>query len=160
MGNSSESVVPGALPGALRLRVVEIARQWIGTPYHHQASAKGIGTDCLGLVRGVWRELYGFDAEVPPAYSRDWADASGHETMLEAASRHLIAVDPGLIGPADVVLFRIRPGMVAKHAGVMTSATTMIHAMEGAPVSEVAVTKWWRRKIAASFQFPEICPKN
>jgi NlpC/P60 family putative phage cell wall peptidase len=156
MVNSFEGVVPGALPGAVRLRVVEIARQWIGTPYHHQASAKGIGTDCLGLVRGVWRELYGFDAEVPPAYSRDWAEASGIETMLAAASRHLIAIEREQLAGGDVVVFRIRPGMVAKHSGLMTSATTMIHAMEGGPVSEVAVTNWWRRRIAAGFQFPEI----
>ncbi len=141
---------------ATRARALEIARSWIGTPYHHQASVKGIGTDCLGLVRGVWRELYGFEAEAPPAYSRDWAEANGIETMLEAASRHLIAVDPGLIGAGDVVVFRIKPGMVAKHAGVMTSAKTMIHAMEGAPVTEIAVTSWWRRRIAAGFQFPEV----
>ena len=36
---------------------VEIARDWIGTRYEHQASLKGEGADCLGLVRGVWREL-------------------------------------------------------------------------------------------------------
>ena len=29
--------------------------RWIGTPYRHQASLKGVGCDCLGLVRGVWR---------------------------------------------------------------------------------------------------------
>lgn len=143
-----------------RMRAVEIARQWIGTPYHHQASAKGIGTDCLGLVRGVWRELYGFEAEVPPAYSRDWAEASGIETMLQAATRHLIAIAPEQLAAGDVVLFRIKPAMVAKHSGLMTSASTMIHAMEGAPVCEVAVTNWWRRRIAAGFQFPEIFPEK
>jgi hypothetical protein len=31
---------------------VEIARGWIGTPYLHQASRRGAGADCLGLVRG------------------------------------------------------------------------------------------------------------
>ncbi len=142
--------------GLARQRAVELARQWIGTPYHHQASAKGIGTDCLGLVRGVWRELYGSEAEVPPAYTRDWAEASGIETMLEAASRHLIPLDAGVRCAGDVVVFRVRRGMVAKHAAIMTSATSMVHAMEGAPVAEVAVTGWWRRRIAAGFQFPEI----
>ena len=38
-------------------RVLEAATGWIGTPYRHQASQKGVGCDCLGLVRGVWREL-------------------------------------------------------------------------------------------------------
>lgn len=50
-------------------RVVIAARAWIGTPYHHQASLMGVGTDCLGLVRGVWRDIHGRDAEAPPAYS-------------------------------------------------------------------------------------------
>lgn len=51
---------------ALRVRVVEIARRWIGTPYHHQASLKGVGCDCLGLVRGVYRELCGAEPEPMP----------------------------------------------------------------------------------------------
>jgi len=34
-----------------QLIVVE-TRDWIGTPYRHQASLKGVGCDCLGLVRG------------------------------------------------------------------------------------------------------------
>ncbi len=28
--------------------IVRAARGWIGTPYRHQASLKGVGTDCLG----------------------------------------------------------------------------------------------------------------
>ncbi len=52
---------------------MRIARAWIGTPYHHQGSVRGAGTDCLGLIRGVWREFYGREAEIAPPYSRDWA---------------------------------------------------------------------------------------
>ncbi len=37
--------------------LVTAARGWIGTPYIHQASLKDIGCDCLGLLRGVWREV-------------------------------------------------------------------------------------------------------
>lgn len=136
-------------------QVVRIARSWRGTPYHHQASAKGIGTDCLGLVRGVYRELHGREAEAPPPYSRDWAEAGGVETMLAAAARHLERVADREIAAGDVVIFRLRPGTVAKHAGIATSAAAFIHAMEGAPVAEVALTPWWRRRMAAVFRFPE-----
>jgi NlpC/P60 family putative phage cell wall peptidase len=51
------------------------ARRWIGTPYRHQASLHGVGCDCLGLVRGVWRAFYGDEPEVTPAYASDWAEA-------------------------------------------------------------------------------------
>ncbi len=135
-------------------RAVALARSWIGTPYHHQASLKGIGADCLGLVRGVWRDLYRRDADVAASYSADWAEASGIETMLEGAARHLIECDHRWFAPGDVVVFRLRAGTVAKHAAIVASETTMIHAMEGGPASEVALTAWWRRRIAGAFRFP------
>ncbi|MFZ2468534.1 MAG: peptidase, partial [Parvibaculum sedimenti] len=46
-----------------RAAVVAAARAWIGTPYRHQASCKGAGADCLGLVRGLWREFHGAEPE-------------------------------------------------------------------------------------------------
>lgn len=69
--------------------VVAAARGWIGTPYVHQASAKGAGTDCLGLLRGVWREVQGAEPETVPAYTRDWSEPSGEEALWAAARRHL-----------------------------------------------------------------------
>ena len=134
-------------------RIVAIARSWLGTPYHHQASLKGVGCDCLGLVRGIYRELYGREAETPPPYSADWAESLGRETMLEAAARHLCPISPAQMRPGDVLIFRLRPGAIAKHAAIMASATTMIHAIEGAPVSEVSLGPWWRRHIAGIFRF-------
>jgi len=41
--------------------IVAEARRWIGTPYRHQASLIGVGCDCLGLVRGIWRAVVGRD---------------------------------------------------------------------------------------------------
>jgi NlpC/P60 family putative phage cell wall peptidase len=139
-----------------RDHIVRLARAWIGTPYHHQASARGIGTDCVGLVRGVYRELTGADAEAPPAYSRDCAEGQGRETLLEAARRHLVEIPKADARPGDVLVFRYRAGALAKHAAIMVHPTSMIHAMEGAPVCEVALSPWWRRHLAAAFQFPEV----
>jgi NlpC/P60 family putative phage cell wall peptidase len=60
------------------------------------------------------------------------------------------------IEPSDVVVFRLRPGVVAKHAAIVASASTIIHAMEGAPVCEVPFSNWWRRRIAGAFRFPPV----
>jgi NlpC/P60 family putative phage cell wall peptidase len=136
--------------------IVRAARGWIGTPYHHQASVRGAGADCLGLVRGVWRELYGHDAEASPPYTRDWAEASGRETMLEAARRHFDEVPIAGARAGDVIVFRLRRGFVAKHAAILTGDATMVHAMEGGAAAEVALSAWWRRRIAAAFSFPGI----
>jgi NlpC/P60 family putative phage cell wall peptidase len=136
--------------------IITAARSWLGTPYHHQACCKGVGVDCLGLVRGVWRDCFGTHAVEPPAYSRDWAEASGIETMLAGASEHLIAIGINEIAPGDVIVFRLRAGFVAKHAAIVATDETMIHAMEGCPVAEVALSPWWRRRIAGAFRFPHI----
>ena len=136
--------------------IVAAARRWIGTPYHHQASVRGIGCDCLGLVRGVYREVTGLDPETPPAYSRDWAEARGIETMLDAAARHLAPVAIADARPGHVLIFRLRADTVAKHAAIMATPETMIHAIEGVPACEVSLSPWWRRRLAAVFEFPAL----
>src|SRR5512145_3026693 len=121
----------------MRTHIVSLARSWLGTPYHHQASLKGAGCDCIGLVRGVWRELYGSEPQALPAYTRDWAEGSGRETLLEAARRHLVELAPSEAQPGDVLIFRWRRGTLAKHCAILATPATMIHALEGAPVAEV-----------------------
>lgn len=139
-----------------RADIVAAARAWIGTPYHHQASVRGIGADCLGLVRGVWRDVYRSDVSVPAAYTRDWAEASQRETMLEGARQYLIGIDKSELAAGDVVVFRLRSGTVAKHAAIVATDATMIHAIEGVAACEVALSPWWRRRIAGAFRFPHI----
>ena len=147
-------------PPITRAAIIAHARTWLGTPYHHQASRLGAGTDCVGLIRGIYRTLYGREAEAIPGYSRDWAEATGDETLGDAARRHLVEIVPSSAGPADVLVFRYRPRMVAKHTGILAATKaghiTLIHALEGAPVSEVPFSDWWHRRIAAAFSFPGI----
>ena len=135
-------------------KVVAAARGWIGTPYRHQASLRGVGCDCLGLVRGVWREVLGDEPEAVPAYSPDWAEASGEEALAEAASRHLVLVEGSRFQAGDVVLFRWKPHLPAKHAGIATGVDTMVHAQDGVAVSEVALSAWWVRRVAGVYRFP------
>lgn len=136
--------------------VVSAARSWIGTPYHHQASLKGVGCDCLGLLRGVWREVVGPEPEAPPAYRADWAEAGGRETLLQAAARHLVPAAPETAGAGDVLVFRWRDHLPAKHCAILTGADSMVHAHDGARVTEVAVAPWWSRRIAGAFRFPGV----
>jgi NlpC/P60 family putative phage cell wall peptidase len=136
--------------------VVAEARSWVGTPYRHQASLKGVGCDCLGLVRGVWRALLGEEPESVPPYAPDWAEAAGGEPLAEAALRHLIAIQPANFLPGDVLLFRWRAGNTAKHAAIVTTENLMVHAHDGAAVAEVAIAPWWRRRLAYAFRFPGV----
>ncbi|HEX8167774.1 MAG TPA: NlpC/P60 family protein [Beijerinckiaceae bacterium] len=133
--------------------IIAEARGWIGTPYRHQASLKGVGCDCLGLLRGVWRAVTGEEPESPPPYSPSWAEGGG-DTLLEAARRNLIEVPGRAFEPGDVLLFRFREHLPAKHCAIATSSDTMVHAHDGAAVCEVAIKPWWGRHLAAVFRFP------
>ena len=139
-----------------RASVVASARTWIGTPYRHQASVKGVGCDCLGLVRGVWRDVFGDKPELPPPYAPDWAEATSRETLADAALRHLASLGLDEFAEGDLLLFRWREGFVAKHAAIVASPATMIHAHDGAAVCEVAIAPWWRRRLAFAFRFPGV----
>ena len=139
-----------------RAAIVAEARAWIGTPYRHQASLKGVGCDCLGLVRGVWRNCIGDEPEAAPPYAPDWAEAKGQETLAAAALRHLVPVERDDVRPGDVLLFRWRDGYVAKHVAIASSEGSMIHAHDGAAVCEIALAPWWRRRLAYAFRFPGV----
>ena len=139
-----------------RDEIIAAARGWIGTPYRHQASLQGVGCDCLGLVRGVWRGCIGGEPEALPAYSQDWAEAGAGETLLHAALRHLVPLALDEAGAGDVLLFRWRARLPAKHAGLLTARRTMVHAHEGAAVCEIHLSDWWLRHRAAAFAFPGV----
>ena len=140
--------------------VVAAARSWIGTPYLHQASMRGAGCDCLGLVRGVWRELIGPEPEYAGDYSPDWAEASGVERLAEAGDRHFRRVGIAALKAGHILLFRWRDTTPAKHLAIATSPASMIHAHDGAAVCEVAITPWWRRRIAYVLRFRAILQRN
>lgn len=134
--------------------VVAEARRWIGTPYRHQASVHGVGCDCLGLLRGVWRARYGGEPEAVPAYTPDWSEADGAERMLEGAARHLLPVPDGAIAPGHVLIFRMRRSSVAKHVGIATGPDGFVHAYSGKGVVESPLSSAWAAHIAGVFRFP------
>lgn len=135
-------------------RVVDLARSWIGTPYHHQASLKGIGCDCIGLIRGVWRELYGDEAEEIPAYSRDWGDVSGDDDLIGAANRHLIAVSKADLRDGCVFAIRWRGSASAKHVCIMSRDGRFIHGYEKSGVVETTLSPLWRTLIVGVWRYP------
>lgn len=145
-----------ALVGAKRGAALAQAREWIGTPYQHQASVKGAGTDCLGLLRGIWRTLYGCEPEAIPAYTPDWSEPAREERILTSA-RRLMIEGRGAIVPGQVLVFRMRDGAVAKHLGLMSAdgeRAAFIHAYTGHGVIESPFSTPWRRRVVAHFDFP------
>jgi NlpC/P60 family putative phage cell wall peptidase len=135
--------------------MVAAARGWIGTPYRHQASLRGVGCDCLGLLRGVWRERLGDEPEAVPPYAPDWAEATGTESLRDGFARHLTPVALDAIAPGDVVLFRMSRGGPAKHCGLVADqdgAPTLIHARQNRRVREESFSAFWHARLAFAFR--------
>ena len=144
----------------VRERALAAARGWLGTPYRHQASAKGQGADCLGLIRGVWREVIGAEPETPPPYAADWAETGGEETLLGAARRWLTEIPVAQARPGEVLLFRMSAEAAVKHCAVLSATDgpepRIIHAYWGRAVVESWMGPWWSRRCVAAFAWPEI----
>jgi len=159
-------------------RIIKATRRWIGTPYHDQASVRGVGCDCLGLLRGVWRDVVGPEPMPVPPYSRDWGEAGPVEVLAEAARAAMIELDVTKARTGDVILFRMRAGAIAKHVGILSGTprsahsprsthsprgarphrgarSHFIHAYERSGVIEEPLTPAWQRRIAFAFRFPE-----
>lgn len=136
--------------------IVARARGWIGTPYMHQASVKGAGCDCAGLLRGIWRDVYGAEPQGIPAYTADWAEPQGDECLLRAAQRLFLPVRTGPLAQGQILIFRMRRGLIAKHLGIVATdqgSPTLIHAYTGHGVVESPLSAPWQRRIAARFIF-------
>jgi len=142
---------------SINTEVLEIARTWIGTPYKHQASLKGVGCDCIGLIVGVWRELYGGtpqDFEMPP-YTAFWAEETGRELMVQIGAQYLIPVSLADMIPGDVVMFKMVTHGMTKHAGILSENNKLIHAYSRHDVMETSMIRNAGAKLTHAFRYPD-----
>lgn len=91
-----------------RYSIAKEAREWIGTRWHHQASLKGVGTDCIGLVVGVAAacgiaEAASFRAT--PEY-RNYGREPDPKMLLDGCDRWLMRISMWDVRLADILVFR------------------------------------------------------
>ena len=141
-----------------RAQILSSARRWLDTPYQHQASVKGAGCDCLGLIRGVWRDIYGAEPLAVPAYTPDWAESLGQETLLDAAQKCLTPITKSAAQTGDVLLFRMAASSPCKHLAIKSAPDRIIHAYWGRAVVESYLVPYWVKRHAFSFSFPAAFP--
>lgn len=142
--------------------VVQTAREWIGTPVHHQEAQRGIGCDCVGLVRGVGMELGIFpqDFWTLPGVMR-WR-AYGREpvgTFLEAMAAFLtrreVAAEEALPGDVLALRFTGRPRHCAIVGDHPFGGLTLIHALHEKVIEHRLDSRWLKRAVAV-YRFPGV----
>lgn len=148
---------------ATRNQIVIEARAWLGTRFHHQASAKGVGCDCIGLVRGVGIACGIYPADflsLPEVQQFKGYSLLPSNRQLEKGCAMFavpIAVDDAK--PGDFVLMRFdgEPQHLAILGDYAGGLLSVIHAYAGARrVVEHRLDDVWAARVVAAFAFPGV----
>lgn len=132
---------------------VRIAREYIGTPYHHQARLKGHGVDCVGLVVCVARELGVLPSNV---------DVTGYgripdgKALMHHLTAHLDEVQKEDMAPGDVVCvaFDKWPQHVGILGNYIHGGLSLIHAdMDRVKVIETRLMFSQAMRFVAAFRW-------
>ena len=126
-------------------QIIDCARTYLGTPFHHQGRLKGVGVDCIGLVVGVAQTLELIDDKGIPLASFDHADYP--------------PTPAGEYQPADILLFRFHQD--PQHVGIVSQLPDgelgIIHCYASiGKVVEHRLNDTWKRLIVAAFRFPQL----
>jgi NlpC/P60 family putative phage cell wall peptidase len=121
--------------------VVAEARTWLGTPFRWQASQKGIGCDCKGLLWGVARELGFPEAESLYAKVADYSPTRPvPSALLKEGFAGLFDPVVGEFLPGDILLLKFNGrGGPTNHIAIASGNGRAIHARDGAGVTENAL---------------------
>lgn len=145
-----------------RAEVVAEARAWIGTRFHHQASLKGVGCDCIGLVRGVGTELGIYtssDLALPEVQQfKGYARTPTNGMLKRGFDLFAVRIPRAEIRPGDIILMRFESepqhvAIVSELNGVLS----MIHSYAlPRKVVEHSIDTTWRSRIVAAYSFPGV----
>jgi cell wall-associated NlpC family hydrolase len=132
--------------------IIAEAFGWIGTPHHHQASAKGAGCDCKGLIWGIARGAGMPEADHPlmahSAYSynidTDFLGASLAKIFKRVAAPRL--------GDVAVIVLAGRP----QHLGLIMPDHKILHSYQRGPGCVINVPIGLSRKFDSFWTWPSL----
>lgn len=143
-----------------RAAIVDEARSWIGTPFQHQQSLRGVGCDCIGFVRGVARGVGMND----PFASGEAMKYFGYGRTPEpkafraACAAFLLPIGRGDVLPGDILTFRFGPDPM--HFAIMADRELpyIVHAYAQAKkvVENRLDHAYWEPKFVSAHRFPEL----
>lgn len=128
------------MASSLRDQIVANAREWLGTPYHHNQCSK-YGIDCVQFTKVV-AESVGIPQVVHPNYY----NIPRNDYLLEIFNKHSNFKRVATILPGDILVFRIAG--LPHHVGIATSKNTFIHTDYRQGVVEINLGNWVDRCVA------------
>lgn len=134
--------------------IVNEARAFLGTPFHHQGRLQKVGVDCFGLVVGVVHNLLlpGWEG-VPSNYAKE----GGLDAFTAGLDNYLQRADVAQHGSVLSFWYK-QQGHVAILA-CDKPRQTIIHAYShrgSRRVIEVSYDKKWRRRLTHIYDIPGV----
>jgi NlpC/P60 family putative phage cell wall peptidase len=141
----------------MRDKIIEEAKSWFGTPYHHQARVKGVGVDCAQLVAGVAENV--FPALKPinnQVYSVEWHLHNREELMCQIIESFNCEEKPiEEREPGDILTFKF--GRVNSHMGILIENNQFIHArIDTKKVVINQLSGDWLERLGKVYNFPSL----
>lgn len=139
-----------------RQEIADEAREWLGTPWKHQACLKGVGSDCIGLLggiaarKGVTQAWIDGTAAKYRGYGRD----PNPDRLRQACNELLLPISISDARLADIFVFRFFKE--PQHFALISRVDPMyiIHALaQSRKVVEHRVDEVWRSRIVAAYRF-------
>lgn len=111
-----------------RIRVVEEAKSWLGTPYHRLAARKGVGADCALFPLAVYVAVGLADQPGPDElrYVHDWHLHRTQELYLPWCEKIGYEIERERLGPGDFAIWKF--GHTFSHGAIVIDPPQIIHA--------------------------------
>jgi cell wall-associated NlpC family hydrolase len=107
-----------------RARILDIARTWLRTPWHHRARLRGAGVDCAQYLIGVYAEAGLVDEFDTGDYPPDWMQHRSEERFLAFVQQYADQVEAPL--PGDLAVYLV--GRCFSHGAIVIAWPEIIHA--------------------------------
>ena len=142
-----------------RNEIIVEARSWIGTKWQHQASLKGVACDCIGLVRGVHREITGISIADTVNYPQTAFYYCREEKMYPEMQNYLQEIPVSEAKPGDILTFAMKERFPDHHLGIISYDGFFIHAYGDVGIKKVVemrIDANWQNCIRHAFCFPGV----
>ena len=101
----------------MRDKVIQEARTWLGTPYHHHAAVKGSGVDCAQFLIEVYAAAGVIEKIDVGEYPHDWHLHQSAELYLGWIQKYCTKTETPKA--ADIALFCF--GRCVSHAAIIVN---------------------------------------
>jgi cell wall-associated NlpC family hydrolase len=129
--------------------LVAAAMDMVGTPFHAQASTKGVGTDCIGVMKHVARSN-GVLFRDRVAYSMR------PDGTLKSTLENYLDLVKGEIQAGDILLMAF-DGANPHHVAMYVGNGEIVHAYAQArKVVKQTYSDHWKNKVVAVYRFPGV----